>query len=122
MKTTLVFLAVVFLWSSASAQATGTRLLRMCQAAEKHFDKQTITNDEAIFAGFCVGFISGVEEADARINGQGKAPGGVCLPATAGAEQMVRVVLKWMREHPDKLNLSGEEVVVDALKAAFPCH
>lgn len=121
MKTTLVLLAVLFLWAPASAQATGTRLLKMCQAAEKHFDRQTITNDEAIFAGFCVGFISGVEQTDQRLAVQGKKPGGACLP-NGGADQRVRVVLKWMREHPDKLEMSGVEVVVEALKAAYPCH
>ena len=45
----------------------------------------------------------------------------VCLPDTFSMDQMRRVVLRWLENHPEKLNLYTTQAVRIALAEAFPC-
>ncbi len=44
-----------------------------------------------------------------------------CIPDEASVAQLARVVVKWLREHPEKLHELKSFVVIEALKSAFPC-
>lgn len=45
----------------------------------------------------------------------------VCLPQEFSLDQMRRVSLKWLQDHPEKLNLYTAQAVRAALAEAFPC-
>jgi len=44
-----------------------------------------------------------------------------CIPDEASIGQLARVVVKWLREHPEKLHELKSFLVMEALKNAFPC-
>jgi hypothetical protein len=46
---------------------------------------------------------------------------GVCIPDKVPLLQLARVVVKWLREHPEKLQMSVNDSVTDAINDAFPC-
>lgn len=44
-----------------------------------------------------------------------------CLPDDAPIAQYARVVVRWLREHPEKLHEPKSMLVMEALEDAFPC-
>lgn len=46
---------------------------------------------------------------------------GACIPDKASVLQLARVLVKWLREHPERLHESKGILLVAALKDAFPC-
>jgi hypothetical protein len=36
--------------------------------------------------------------------------------------QKYRIVVKYIKEHPERADLQTRVLIVDALSAAFPCH
>jgi hypothetical protein len=46
---------------------------------------------------------------------------GACIPEKAPISQLARVLVKWLREHPERLHESKSGLTADALKDAFPC-
>ena len=45
----------------------------------------------------------------------------VCAPSGVRAGQLVGIVKKYVREHPDKWNLPATTLVINALSSTFPC-
>ena len=45
-----------------------------------------------------------------------------CFPHGVNPDQAVRVVVKWLGDHPARLHEDAIKLVVDALKENFPCH
>jgi hypothetical protein len=95
----------------------GNILLEKCEAASPSSDKVE-----------CLGYVAGVMDASAtmldslRAATPTKVPPIYCLP-TGGIQlvQVVRVSVKWLRDHPEKHHLRGDLLVMMALKDAFPC-
>jgi hypothetical protein len=46
---------------------------------------------------------------------------GACIPDQVPILQLARVLVKWLREHPERLHESKRILTVAALKDAFPC-
>jgi hypothetical protein len=44
-----------------------------------------------------------------------------CLPDGVSYDQIVRVVVKYLQSHPERLHRRGKGLAVEALSAAFPC-
>lgn len=110
MKTSLFVLFFIFLSTGfASAQATinsdgsGNALSAHC----KGYD----TIHEGIYnSGFCLGFIEGVSSLVEDCEGPN---------VTLGQE--IKVVLKYMDDHPEQLDQNAATLVRRALMNAFPC-
>jgi Rap1a immunity proteins len=45
-----------------------------------------------------------------------------CFPHGVTPDQAVRVVVKWLGDHPARLHEDAIKLVLDALKENFPCH
>jgi len=45
-----------------------------------------------------------------------------CFPHGVTPDQAVRVVVKWLGDHPARLHEDAIKLIVDALKENFPCH
>ncbi len=46
----------------------------------------------------------------------------VWIPAGVDIAQMARVLVKWLRDHPERLHELPSVLTIDALKDAFPCR
>lgn len=107
--------------------SSGNDFLASCSVIEKPSEKSTVV--DFLKLGTCWGFMQGLEEgiglSFAAVNkGEGSiADLGVCLPSegTVTTEQSTRIVLKYIREHPEKAHERTATLVVLAMKIAFPC-
>lgn len=108
-----IMLMVVMLFSLRLASAgfhTGSELLSDCSAEEMH---------ERFF---CMGYIAGISGADDAYADWGeKAKESICLRDKVTLGQLRLVVIHWLEAHPDKLDLSSDYLVPQALEEAFPC-
>jgi hypothetical protein len=77
--------------------------------------------DYAAHALRCAGYVLGVSDAQQAAQGAG-ARGRVCLPATASANQVVATVSGYLQAHPEKRPLAAQDLVIEALGAAYPCR
>ncbi|MGB9202746.1 MAG: Rap1a/Tai family immunity protein [Terriglobales bacterium] len=98
----------------ARAYSTGKDLQGWCTAA---LDKQLLSGARA---GLCVGFLDAFRQLSRML----PSPSNTrleCLPEGVGQEQFIRVILKYLDEHPEKLHLPAAQIVYDAANEAFPC-
>ncbi|WP_371498077.1 Rap1a/Tai family immunity protein [Bradyrhizobium sp.] len=77
----------------------------------------TVSTDVVYASGVCLGMISilaavgTVLPADRRY----------CPPPTGTVTQAVRVVVKYLNDHPERLHERFQILAVDGLRAAWPC-
>lgn len=122
-----IIIAVSFIATLAMAQpvlaaVTGAELLTRCEASEKSMDGGKLTNDEVLDAMWCNGYLSGLLDGfsvgDFKI-GDEKA---VCPPEEGLTRaQALKIVTRWLREHPDASQKSGRRGALLALANTYPC-
>jgi hypothetical protein len=126
MKRLVIALAIPLLLGAsfaASAAVTGQELLDRCTASEKSLEgKERLSGGEALDAMWCMGYMSGLLDgfsvSDYRV-GNAKV---MCVPDEGLTRtQALRIVNKWLREHPDALPKSGRRGALLALASAYPC-
>ena len=47
---------------------------------------------------------------------------GICIPDGVQREQMKKVLLKYLRDHPEKLHEPSAYLTLAAMQEAFPCR
>jgi hypothetical protein len=95
----------------------GEDLLRGCRAA---VENRLFTPKDQAEGGACVGVIVGVA-AGAVIQSRAlNAPRPFCLP-NASNDQLARVVIKYIDQHPEVMHWPFPELAYHALKDAWPC-
>ncbi len=107
----LVIMAVVMLVispASGKTYVTGSMLKGQCERGDLPGDM------------FCAAYITGaydqlVNEAEARGTT-------LCVPDTVSANQLDSVVMKYLKEHPEKLRENAAFLVLGAIADAFPCN
>jgi len=75
----------------------------------------------------CIGYVEGVSDgvfeevafAHAMSNKEPAKP--YCLPEDTENGQLIRIVLKYVRDHPEEAHYSTAFLIVKALREAFPC-
>ena len=114
----VVFLAVSPMIPRGRVQAqsptlgTGTALLEECTLAlENDLTRVHQVTAGSIKVGVCMGYVEGV--ADAYTDS--------CAPESVELGQEIRVVVKYLNDHPENLHLRRAELTKAALKQAFPC-
>jgi len=92
----------------------GSWLLVSCQATLKQPDDPSSHQNlyEAYRDGFCRGIVEGVSNASPK----------VCPEDNATYGQEVRVVVKYLQDHPEELHLRNSTLVEKALAKVFPCR
>jgi Rap1a immunity proteins len=94
-------------------------LVEQCRSAAKPADPLTAT--EQIKQIACSVFISGVLDG-AQLVAEGDPhlfP--ICFPPGFTREQLVKIIVKYGDDHPEKLNNEGSYIIMAALMQAFPC-
>jgi len=120
-------LSPVFASAQNDIAESGNNFLAMCSAIDKAQDRW----DEVDFLhlGVCQGYMEGLQEGIGLAfsfvkKGEGSLEDlGVCFPSggTVTTEQMTRVVLKYIKDNPEKAHQRTATLVVLAGKNAFPC-
>jgi hypothetical protein len=101
----------------AQDKPNGNTLLQQCNAAVRRMDAVKTGRDpgnasEQQDAEYCLGYINGFVDADDRH----------CSPDGVTMQQYIRVVVKFLNDHPEKLHLGRAHLVGEALGNAFPCQ
>lgn len=112
-------LAAIFvtLTGMASHAVTGNELLRQCRETERLMEDSRSRVDQ-LSAGYCIGLVEGIKNTLTMVSSQAKTN---CMPASATNEQAVRIVLKHLRNNPERLHLDGSVLVIESLGNAFTC-
>ena len=121
---TLGMVIVFVVMSSIEAQDqgvsfTGKSLLSNCEDA--------IGNKQTIEAGLCIGQIHGIWRqlsvlslADPVVLDIKELK--ICDPRETSLQAMIKVVIKYLEEHPERLHMQSTGLIGFALRDAFPCE
>jgi len=144
-KTLLATTICVLLSASATAEnypaADGNELLHGCSVALR--DKASIDPVDNFKNAYCLGLVKGIVDTGSfyeAILACDSRPikAGLCSPQNIGPHthlpeffclpdnsipvgQGVRVVVKYLNDHPEKLNKKDSLLVIEALSNVFPC-
>ena len=99
----ILLLTAVALWlvSPAHAAMTGQALMKSCGG------------EEDFAQGFCFGFVAGIAAGLDNVS--------FCIPLDVTLNQEHATVQKYLREHPQQLELEAHQLVVETFKQAYPC-
>jgi hypothetical protein len=82
---------------------------------------QTVRNQ--INAGICLGYIQGAVDGLqlAMATGVVSKSFKACVPEASTTDELVRVFLKFIDDHPEGLSYAAADVVWSAMTASYPC-
>jgi hypothetical protein len=106
LQSIVVTLFVLAMSMPVDASDTGNDLASKCLMDEG--DKLNLM--------YCLGLVRGFADAWTVLS-----PTSFCLPKESTTGQLVKVITKYMDEHPEGLHDSYGLQIVKALKKAFPC-
>ena len=72
-------------------------------------------------AGICLGFIQEVADGFALLTKTYNLAAEPCVCEKATTDELIRVTLKFINEHPEHLADGGADVVWHAMVAFYPC-
>lgn len=118
----------------------GNQMLKECRAWVNSLDRGNLedTNDpgnlramargDYVNGAHCVGYVQGVidDHFNCQLNEVSSTAAfdpakHFCLPDGVSPNQAVRVVVKWLEDHPARLHEGAIDLVMSALKDGFPC-
>lgn len=105
----LLILAGLLMFAGVASADTGNQLLQHCDKLE----------DNLSF-GMCFGYVLGATDAQLGVMVGLKS----CLyriPDQVTNQQAVDIVIKYLKEHPEKRQIVGATLVLKAMSEAFPC-
>lgn len=123
MKKTTFLLIIAFLFitfphnASGKHFSDGNQLLQACNQAIKYFDSDERSN--VFNAGSCWGYIRAANDMY-EIMAQDSIRT-ICIPSETGTQQMIRVVVKYLIDHPERLHNVASLLIYEAFKESFPC-
>lgn len=109
----------LLVWIGA-AHADGNAVFAECHEAEKFFAGDADRKVE-VATGRCTGFISGVLGTVKTYALEVPAPMRTCPPDDLPADQAVKLLMAWLRAHPEGIPSPSASVVLAAFHASYPC-
>jgi hypothetical protein len=117
----------LFAQTQDSLETSGNAFLRICSVADKEENTEHLSVDEKVALMSCLNFISGftngvevemlfVENATKQST---HAP--FCVPASVENIQIVRVVLKYVRDNPAAARRKTNSLIMFSLGERYPC-
>jgi hypothetical protein len=88
---------------------SGNVMLAPCKAVATRDDAHTDTPWE----GYCLGIVEALMWANPDYR--------VCRPPAVPVGQGVRVVVRYLDQHPERLHLNFKDLAVEAFREAWPC-
>jgi len=112
-------------WNAAAASKNdGNSLLSNCNATIRIMDGEKFSAEtNEIGIGQCFGLVEGVRNTLVYLNDSLGSNLRVCWPDKGIPNgQAVRVVVKYLNDHPAELNLDQTLLTMLAYKTAYPCN
>jgi hypothetical protein len=103
------------------AGMSGNDLLPLCQAAVEMADGKTLTTNRMIDATHCDWYIDGVLDGFHFRDSDPNIMQTICFPDGVNGEQMTRIVLKFLQDHPARLHDPAYALIFAATLDAFEC-
>lgn len=105
----------------------GNSLLTFCSLEVRLFDGDSLTGAEQVEAGYCVGYVTAVGDVLTTTGEIQKDKGikliePVCVPKSVPTGQVIRVLVKYLKENPEQLHYPADVLTIGALRRAFPCQ
>jgi hypothetical protein len=101
---------------------SGNYLLTACTDAVK--DNEGDHNRDRYRIGYCSGFVTAMTESIDTLKHElpsGKAVPYACVPSQVTNGQVLRIVAKYLNDHPEDLHKAAYSLGLRALSDAFPC-
>ncbi len=114
------------LFAQEDWKGDGSGLLAKCTLAVRAFDGEKLSSSDAAEGEFCVGYVLGVHDMDFTVqmleeHEKVSLMKHACSPSNASTAQAVRVVVKYLRNNPERPHMPASVLVTDAIRSAFPC-
>ena len=90
-------LAVSMVGTVQARLTTGNDLINHCIAAPD---------------SFCAGYVGGVIDTSHAL---------FCFPPEVSKRELINITIVYLSDHPDKLGLYAPNLVIKAMRVAFPC-
>jgi hypothetical protein len=122
MKAVLMAVALVGILGSGVAMAEGgdgNELIAQCADGIKAANGATL--NDYYGASFCLGLTQGVRHTMRLLNDELPPPYKTCFPSGITNGQGMRIVFKYLQDHPDRLHEQGSDLAFLAYKTAYPC-
>ena len=136
--TLAVFLSLVVspLAAKEYPLSSGSGLLSACKKDVARTEGATLSNYDKARGLMCAAYIKGFVEGHDTIaillatRQYGRKPANskmdtfrlFCYPETVAVQQLTRVVIRYLEQHPETLHLHPVRTVTEALREAFPCQ
>jgi hypothetical protein len=107
----------------ATGFVSGNELLKQCQATLNREANPQVSRDEQDDSLLCVAYIDGAMDTQGQtleLHPDLKTFR-YCLPDNVPLIQSVRVIVKFLKEHPEKLHMRASLLISVALVDVFPC-
>jgi hypothetical protein len=104
----------------------GSSLFTKCSLAQRVFDGETLSSADAAEGAFCVGYLWGSHDTDFMVQMLEEREKitlmkHACPPSNSSTAQAVRIVVKYLRDNPERLHMPASVLVTDAIRSSFPC-
>jgi len=115
----LLMVVLIFSFNSTMAVSgktyeTGSSLLKYCEAY--------INNTDAAEGNVCSGYVKGVSDAQSSFVGWGIMEPRWCSPEGVTQVQLMHILIKHLKEHPEQLHQHAGGLTVNAFIEAFSCE
>ena len=126
--TVVMFLGLSALAHAAGIDDSGNEFLSQCVVIEKA--DATMSNSstiEILQGNLCMMYIRGVgdgmemQKSYLEYTTGAKFQSAYCVPDGVNSQQLVRVVLKYIRNNPDVAHAPTAELIMKSWAVAFPC-
>ena len=100
-----ISLGLFYSATGASAGGTANEMMPGC--------REFLTDGSNFYLqGFCAGILAGLSYTDSH----------GCVPNAVTTGQVVRVVVKYIDSHPERMHEDFGALALEALRSAFPCR
>lgn len=105
----------------SGVKSDGNQLLKQCTQSVRVLDGDTLDSGQDIESMYCIGYMKGFLDAHGFIGALSKIQL-FCIPE-GGIQtgQAIRIIVKWLKDHPERLHHEAGMLTLAALGRAFPC-